>query len=165
MRVLLLSMACLAAAPSSVAEPLARFGWFADLVGSCWAGEFPDGKTRHSQCYTAQFDHFIRGAAELSGDQQGQFVRQFGGDSVFAWDESANRMIYYIWGSDGSHGRLEAFYEGEEIVFPVASKKDPRVITHRSVWRRLNPETFEVRREIPEAGSWKTTLRVVYRKN
>jgi hypothetical protein len=161
----ILTVCGLVASPSSGgAEQLARFGWFADLVDACWVGDFPNGKTRHSQCYTTQFDRFIRGAAELSGDHNGQQVQQFAGDSVFAWDEKTNRMIYYIWGSDGSHSRHEAYYEGEQLVFPAPGKKDPQVVAYRSVWRRLDPTTFEVRRERPDGADWKTDLTVVYRK-
>jgi hypothetical protein len=54
----------------AAAPPLAKFGWFAEVVDACWVGVFPDGKTQHSHCYSAQFDQFIRGTATLSGDEQ-----------------------------------------------------------------------------------------------
>jgi hypothetical protein len=75
-------------------KTLLAFGWFAEMVGSCWVGTFPDGKTQHTHCYTAQFDQFIRGTATLSVDG----VNKFSGDSVFAWDDKEKRIVYYIWG-------------------------------------------------------------------
>ena len=163
MRALMLSVALLAttAAP---AAPLDGFGWFASLVGSCWAGSFPDGRTRHTQCYTSQYDRFLRGTAQLATEQDGATKEQFAGDSVFARDEATSRIVYYIWGSNGSHGRHEAFYEGEELVFPVQRKDDPAATAYRSVWRRIDADTFEVRREVPEGAGWKTELTVVYRR-
>jgi hypothetical protein len=134
-------------------KTLLAFGWFAEMVGSCWVGTFPDGKTQHTHCYTAQFDQFIRGTATLSVDG----VNKFSGDSVFAWDDKEKRIVYYIWGSDGSHSTHEARYIGEELAFPIRS-------AYRSVWRRIDADSFEVRREVPDGSGWKTVLTVVYRK-
>ena len=75
---------CLAAATASAASPIERFGWFAELAGSCWSGTFPDGVTRHEHCYSTQFDRVMRGTATLSVLRKGTFVEQFAGDSVYA---------------------------------------------------------------------------------
>lgn len=91
-------------------------------------------------------------------------VKVFEGDSLFAWDEATRSIVYYIWGSDGSHQRLEARYIGEELAFPVPSRKDPAQIAYRSVWRRISDDSFEVRRERPAAGAWSTEMSVVYRR-
>jgi len=165
MRTYLVTAALLLAAPVSMATPPAGFGWFADLVGACWSGRFPDGKTRHTQCYTSQFDRFVRGTAKLSGEHDGELKDQFFGDSLFAWDEKDQKIVYYIWGSDGSHARHEASYAGDELLFPVRSRKDPTVIAYRSAWRRIDADTFEVRRESPDGTGWKTELTVVYHKD
>ena len=140
------------------------FGWFADMVGSCWVGRFPDGKTVHTHCYTAQFGKFMRGTAALAGEKDGAAHVQFEGDSVFVWDDGAKKIVYYIWGSDGSHSRLEAAYLGEELVFPVMSRQDPSKVAFRSVWKRLGNDTFEVRRERPNGNEWATVLSVTYRR-
>lgn len=159
-----LTVALLFCTSAALAGPLDGFGWFASLVGSCWRAEFPDGKTRHSQCYTSQFDRYLRGTAVLSSEQDGVVSERFSGDSLFALDEASGRITYYIWGSNGSHGRHEAYYAGDELVFPVARKDDPAVTSYRSVWRRIDAETFEVRRETPDGDGWNTELTVVYRK-
>jgi hypothetical protein len=97
---------------------------------------------------------------------------QFSGDSLFAWDEAEQKIIYYIWGADGSHSRHEAYYEGQDLVFPVNSKSDPGTIAYRSLWRRVDDSTIEVRRQVPEGpqdGSlaefnWRTELMVYHKQ-
>ena len=162
-RVLLAVLLC-AAMTHRADAGIADFGWFADLAGSCWSGTFPDGITRHAHCYTTQFDRFMRGTARLHGEHAGQPDVDFAGDSVFAWDADAQRIVYYIWGSDGSHGRYEAHYEGDELVFPIESVRRPGTWAYRSVWRRIDDSTLEVRREIPEGDGWKAQLTVTYHR-
>ena len=149
-------------APSTAAAQ--EFGWFAQLVGSCWRGVFPDGITSHRQCYTRQFEKFVRGTAELRVRRDGNETVQFQGDSLFTWNPSAKSIDYYIWGSDGSHRQLAAQYVGEELHFPVPSRQDPSKVAFRSVWKRLDESSFEVRRERPLEAGWSVELRVVYRK-
>jgi hypothetical protein len=50
------------AVPSAPVGPLAGFGWFAELAGSCWKGEHPDGKTSDTQCSLAQYERLRRGS-------------------------------------------------------------------------------------------------------
>jgi hypothetical protein len=141
-----------------------RFNWFGALSGSCWVGVFADGVTEHTQCYTTQFGAFMRGTASLAERKDGKREVRFEGDSVFAWDESSRRIAYFIWGSDGSYRELEAEFVGAEIHFPVPSRDDPARILYRSVWRRIDTDTFEVRRERPGDDGWTTELTVVYRR-
>ena len=154
-----------AAAPASAQRLPDGFGWFATLSGYCWLGKFPDGKTSHRQCYTTQFDHFLRGTANLIVQQDGQQTVSFSGDSVFAWNDERDVIDYYAWGSDGSHRQLESRYEGAELHFPVPSRSDPSTIAVRSVWRRLDSNSFEVRRERLVGSEWKTELVVTYHRD
>ncbi len=154
----------LAPAAPAFSQSLQAFRWFADLAGSCWTGPFPDGKTRHKQCYSVQYGKFLRGTASLIVEQEGASRAQFEGDSVFAWDTASGQITYYIWGSDGSHRQLAAQFVGDELVFPVPSRKAPSEIAYRSVWRRISADVFEVRRERPAGGAWSTELTVVYKR-
>jgi hypothetical protein len=142
----------------------ADFGWFASLAGSCWEGVFPDGRTRHRQCYATQFGRFLRGTAQLSADREGRAAITFEGDSVFAWNAERGGFEYTIWGSDGSLRGLAARYEGDELVFPVPARDDPSRIAYRSVWKRIDADRFEVRRERPVDGGWRSDLTVTYRR-
>jgi hypothetical protein len=84
---------------------------------------------------------------------------------LFTWDESRKVIVYYIWGSDGTHRQLEARYVGEELTFPVPLRADPSKVAYRSVWRRLSGDAFEVRRERPKgADEWTTEVTVLYRR-
>jgi hypothetical protein len=152
------------AGSAQAAGTLPGFGWFAGMAGSCWVGTFPDGKTEHRQCYTTQFGRFLRGTAALRVRQEGELQLVFEGDSVFAWDESRRKIVYYIWGADGSHRQLEAEYLGDELAFPVPDKSDATKVAYRSVWRRIDSDTFEVRRERPSGDGWGAELKVVYRR-
>ena len=164
MRARVLFVSLLATATGVADSSLDDFGWLVELAGSCWSGTFPDGETVHSHCYTTQFDRFVRGTASLSGTHDGKQVVRFSGDSVFAWDATNKRIVYYIWGSDGSHGRHEAYYEGEDLYFPVRSTRDPGRIAFRSVWHRIDPDSFTVRREVPAGQGWRSELEVLYRR-
>jgi hypothetical protein len=161
LRVLALSLLGPAA---SAQEALRGFDWFGDLTGSCWVGVFADGVTEHTQCYTTQFGVFMRGTAALAEIKDGKRELRFEGDSLFAWDESSRRIAYFIWGSDGSYRELDAEFVGDELHFPVPRRDDAAQILYRSVWRRIDADTFEVRRERPEAGGWTTELTVVYHR-
>ena len=159
------ALALLMAGAGSAQSQTADFRWLAGLAGACWSGVFPDGKTRHTQCYRMQFDRFLRGSASLSIEQNGVSRLQFEGDSVFAADPANASIVYYIWGSDGSHRQLSAHFSGDEILFPVPSRKAPHEIAYRSVWRRVSDNAFEVRRERPAAGGWSVELTVMYRRD
>jgi hypothetical protein len=152
------------AASLSAQELPAGFGWFGTMVGSCWIGQFPDGRTEHTQCYSGQFGKFMRGTASLSSAKETARQVLFEGDSLFAWDDASKRIVYYIWGSDGTHRQLQAQYIGEELHFPVPSRTDPTQVSYRSVWRRIDASSFEVRRERPRGEQWATELIVTYRK-
>ena len=155
-----------AAAPKNVpAPPIPDFGWFGELAGGCWTTVMPDKKSEHTQCYTRQFDRFIRGAATLLVARDGKMRAVFAGDSVFALDATTKRIPYYIWGSDGNHRQLEATYVGDELHFPIPSKDDPAKVAFRSVWKRVDKDSFEVRRERPVGeDKWKEELKVVYKR-
>lgn len=145
-------------------RPSQGFAWLGDLRGSCWVGVFPDETTEHRQCYTTQFGRFLRGTAALAESKEGAREVVFEGDSVFAWDEVSQRIVYFIWGSDGSYRQLEAYVVGDELHFPIPSRDDPARILYRSAWRRIDADAFEVRRERPQESGWVTELTVVYRR-
>lgn len=146
------------------AAPLSDFGWFAGLLDACWEGRFPDGETVHRQCYRSQYGHFMRGTAELGKDAGAGLEVQFEGDSIFAWNAAAGAIDYSIWGANGSYSHHRAHYVGDELHFPIASKEDADRVAYRSVWRQIDADRFEVRREVPDGDGWKVELRVEYRR-
>lgn len=162
----LLLLLCLAAPRALPAQELpAGFGWFRHVVGHCWTGLLPDGSTRHAHCHSSQFGSFIRGTSTLSRIGEGDRTPLFEGDSLFAWDAANARIVYCLWGSDGSHRQLDAQHLGEELAFPIPTRADPARVAYRSVWRLRNPESLEVRRERPEGDAWRTEFKVLYSRS
>ncbi|MGB5103014.1 MAG: hypothetical protein WBO04_06790 [Steroidobacteraceae bacterium] len=47
---------------------------------------------------------------------------------------------------------------------PTLSKDDPGATSYRSVWRRIDADAFEVRRETPGGDGWNTGFSVVHRR-
>jgi hypothetical protein len=144
----LLAVAGLALTVSACGHAAAEFGGLP--MSSAPAGHFP-GQQTGTHCYTSQFDPVHPWDRLPAGEHDGH-PRHFNGDSVFAWNDKDQRIEYYIWGSDGSRSKLHAYYSGEELVFPVDSKKDPSTVAYRSVWRRIDASSFEYAARCPRRG-------------
>jgi hypothetical protein len=144
--------------------PLSHFGWFADMAGSCWTGRYPDGKTTDTQCYSIQYGRLLRGTIRLQGTQGGETVSAFEGDSVYAWEPKAGKIRYSFWANDGTYGTAEAYLDGDTIVFPVSDPEDTTRVIARSVWRRIDADSFTVTRERMMDGVWTEQLKVTYRR-
>jgi hypothetical protein len=143
-------------------ESLAGFGWFAELVGSCWKGDHPGGTGSDTQCYTLQYERVIRGTIEVASRGPGG-AETFRGDSAFAADPSRKRVVYAQWGSTGALASGEIGFEGEALVF-VNRTADGAPPTVRSVWRRAGADGFRVTRERKDEAGWKPLFDVEYRR-
>ena len=151
-------------APSAPAQnPLAPFGWFADLAGSCWKGEYPDKVSSDTQCYLAQYESLIRGSIKGQVTQAGISRTNFEGDAVFAWDATSKRVRFTQWGWGNTYGRGEITTDGDALVFRNILD-DGAEATVRSIWRRTGPDAFRVVRERKEGDGWKETLAVDYQR-
>ena len=149
----------LAAAPG----PLAGFGWFAELGGSCWKGDHPDGKTSDTQCYLAQYERLMRGSVKIMREGSEQPV--FEGDAVFAVDPAGGKKVVYTqWGYNGVYATGEITFEGDALVFRNRMP-DGTEAAVRSIWRRTGPDGYRVTRE-RSAGDkgWDEFLAVEYRR-
>jgi hypothetical protein len=159
------SVACgIVVASDDAGEHLRPFGWFAELIGSCWTGDYPDGRTSDTQCYSSQYGRVLRGTIELQGVHNGRAVASFEGDSVYAWNPKAKRIDYTFWANDGTYGTARAYLEGEAIVHISDRPPDSKAPEIRSVWRRIDADTFEVTREKKSADSWERVFSVRYRR-
>lgn len=159
----LLALPAAGAAPE--AQGLAAFGWFAELAGSCWKAEHPDGKTRDTQCYEAQYGKFVAGSIAVESAGPGGERQGFEGRALFAWDASARKIAYWQWSSTGAWSAGEAFREGERYRWPHPSRADPAKVTQRSIWTRLDADSFRVAREKLEGETWKEQFAVTYRRS
>lgn len=151
------------AADAPAASPLAPFGWLAELAGSCWTGTDAEGRTTDRQCYSTQYERFLRGTIEIhAGSATGKSA--FEGDSIFFHDAARDRLVYSYWASTGHVGRAEAWFDGTRLVFPPADEGDGPAAT-RSTWDRLDTDSFRVTRERRDGDGWSPTMTVVYRRD
>ena len=152
-----------AASASAPSSPLvATFGWFAELAGSCWKGEYPDGTTTDTQCYLAQYEHLLRGSIKMY--RAGSPQPSFEGDAVFSRDTAGSgKVIYTQWGSGGIYAIGEITFEGDTLVFRN-HQPEGGLSPVRSVWRRTGPDSFRVTRERSDDSGWREFLVVDYRR-
>ena len=144
---------------ASRAHPgLSAFGWFAELANACWRGEREN--RADVQCYTTQYNRFMRGTIKFY--QGGNVVGE--GDSVFAYEPNAQVIVYSQWGSNGALGLGEVTLEGADMIFRTRLPDGSEPPT-RSVWRRVDADTFRVvRQRRAEGDAWTEDLAVTYKR-
>jgi len=152
------------AADAPAVSPLAPFGWLADLAGSCWTGTDADGRTTDRQCYSVQYQRVLRGTIAIFAASAAD-EPVFEGDSVFAWDSTLGRVVYTHWGSTGQVGRAEAYFDLDRLIFPAAADSDGDAAQARSVWERLDADSFRVTRERRAGDRWRAEAVVTYRRD
>ena len=160
----LVAAAAMAAVPAAApaALPEGAFGWMADLAGSCWTGTYADGTTRDTQCYSTQYDRFLRGTIEIVGSDGSR--PPYLGDSVFVWDPATRRMKFYYWSSGGSDGVANGQFEGERIDFPNPPRADSDAPPTRTSWTRLTPDSYRVTLQRQVDGQWSDVMAVDYHR-
>ena len=147
------------AAEAKDEAPLAGFGWFADLAGSCWTGT-RDKLTVDTQCYLAQYQRLMRGS--IKSEVAGNLL--FEGDAVFAINPAVpGKVTYTQWGTGGAYATGEMTIEGDTLVFQ-SRNADGSEWVQRHVWRRVNAETFRVTRERKEDAKWVEQFTVEYKR-
>lgn len=148
---------------ASAPGALAGLGWLVDLAGSCWKGDWPDGKTSDTQCYLVQYERLLRGSIKLyraSGEPP-----SFEGDAVFSPDPAGGkRIVYTQWGTGGVYATGEITFEGETLIFRNRQPDSGAPAPVRSVWRRTGADSFRVTRERSDDSGWKEFLVVDYRR-
>jgi hypothetical protein len=145
------------------ADPLAPFGWFKELAGSCWSGQEADGRPSDTQCYSVQFGRFLRGTIKVSGKHGSQAVGSLDGDSVYAWNPQVKRVHYSLWASDGTYATGAMYVEGENLIFPGANPDAPGAT--RFVWTRIDADRYVVAREKRQGKAWSRASEVTYRRS
>jgi len=122
------------------------------LAGSCWAGPAPGGKGTDTHCFEWVFDgRFLRDR---------HVVRDAGapyeGETLYAWDPQAKRLVYTYWASDGGYstGTVAPRAEGE-LVFSDHYVSSDAVLDLQSVWRRSGEDGYGVEVSRRDGESWK----------
>jgi len=165
MRVILLAAAAAllpvaaAAQPQAGGDPMAPFKWFRGLAGACWKGDHPDGKSSDTQCYTTQYNRFVRGTIKIASG-----ANTYEGDALFWWDAKNNKLAYTQWASNGFVHSSEAAFEGDKLVFLDRPKAGTKEVNGRAVWSRVDANTYSVTREARDGASWKPQFSVIYKR-
>jgi hypothetical protein len=128
----------------------ADFGPLEFLVGHCWIGNFPDGKSTDEHCFEWVFDrkfirdhHVVRGGAPYEGE------------SLYGWDPVAKRLGLWYWNSDGEILQGHVEYKPEGIVFPLAYTTPSGTVQLRAIWTRTDEGYHIVHSQLAN-GQWKT---------
>ena len=156
--VVLLPLA-VAAQPQGVGDPMAPFKWFRELAGACWKGDHPDGKTSDTQCYSTQYNRFVRGTIKIAAG-----ANTYEGDSLFWWDAKNSKLAYTQWASNGFVHASEAAFEGDRLVFLDRPKAGSTEVNGRAVWSRVDANTYAVTREARDGAGWKPQFSVTYKR-
>ena len=130
------------------------------LVGSCWTGAFPDGKSRDTHCYEAVYaGQFVRDRHVVRGG-----TRPYEGETIYAWDPKQKRIVFTYWNSDGgiSTGVVEP---GDgEIVFPEAHADGSGQMTLKTVWTLRDADTYDSWVAQFRDGQWREMWRMTMRR-
>ena len=130
------------------------------LVGSCWAGTFPDGKATDTHCFESLFDgKFIRDRHTVRGGKV-----PYAGETIYAWDPKQKKVVYTYWASDGgiSTGVMEPTASGE-LEFPEEYRGTSQ-IRLKNVWARRTADTYEVWVAQQKDGAWREMWRMSLRR-
>lgn len=169
MRAILIAGALALATPaaaqpwSAEAGDAAALGWLTELAGHCWQGEYGGGMIDR-QCYSRQFDRYLRGTIEITARAGATGPTPHRGDSMFAWDGRRGAVAFLYWSSQGSFGLSEGRREGEDFAFYGPPKLDPKAPATRTLWSRPRDGAYTVRIQRRTDGVWTDTLSVTYRR-
>lgn len=149
--------------PGEPSAPALRdeFRPLAFLLGSCWTGTFPDGRSTDTHCFEPMFGgRFIRDRHEVRGGKQ-----PYSGETIYAWDAKTSQVTYTYWASDGGVSSGRMLHHPPDLIFPEAHSSDGGEITMKNVWTPRGDDAFDmVVTKRTEAGweeMWRMSLRRV----
>lgn len=132
----------------------AALGWLRDLAGSCWKGAGASGQEPDRQCYTLQYEQFVRGTIAMPGGLEG--------DSIIGVSKSSGRLVMYYWSNGKPRGEYELTYEGDALVFNESASATSGV---RNKWLRTPDGGFRVIRQALRDGAWVDGTTTLYRRD
>ena len=107
----------------AAAEPIDALKPMAFLAGSCWKGEFPDGKQSDEHCFTWMYDgKALRDVHTVRAPGRPDYV----GETTYFWDPASKRVEYlYVENHGGiSRGTVDTSTSGAYCNFRL-----------RNMWR------------------------------
>ncbi len=121
------------------------------LVGSCWTGNFPGGKTTDEHCFEWVFDRkFIRDRHVVRGGDP------YSGETLYYWDAAAKRLAFQYYSSAGFVMSGTAEHTPEGVVFPQRQKTANGEVETKSLWTRVGTDGYHVWSGQKDGAGWKT---------
>lgn len=155
---MLLMFASLAGAEPAVAadslQPLAF------LVGACWAGDFPKDGGRDTHCFEPMCrGKFVRDRHVVRGKH-----RDYSGETIYSWSSQQKQIQLSYWSSDGDVENGAATLVADGFDFPEHHLTEPRDITMRACWRKLDADRYEAIEEQKDCDGWNMMWKVEYKR-
>jgi hypothetical protein len=120
------------------------------LVGSCWAGTFPDGKQTDEHCFEWVFDHkFIRDRHVVRNGKA-----PYAGETLYGWNVRQKQLAFWYWNSEGEVLTGTVEYHAENIVFPTRYETEKGTVELRATWTRTGPDSYRVEQSRRQGDEW-----------
>ena len=154
--VMLLTLSAAPATPDAPASPYQPLGF---LIGHCWQGTLPDGRTTDEHCFSWIYDgKFVRDehVVRHGGQQPDAF-----GESIYLWNAGLRQLQYLYIESAGGYSRGTVSAEGAALVFPPASfREGGQEQIYRNRWQRRATDAYDVVTEFRVKDQWTPGLTV-----
>lgn len=143
------------AAPAPAAEsPLQSLNF---LVGHCWRGTFPDGKSVDTHCFESLYGQFVRDRHIVLRDGP-----DYCGESIYWWDPSAKAVTYRYFNSDGGSSTGTMSVDGERLRFGNEEYTGPdgAIQKFRTAWQREGAQSYVALTEQQKKDGWEEAWKI-----
>ncbi len=159
MRKLVVVLLLAAGVASAEEAPLAPLEF---LVGSCWSGKFPDGKSTDTHCFESSLGgRLIYDKHVVRGDKP-----DYSGESVYYVDPQSKRVTFMYFNSIGgvSTGTLDA--QGTRLQFADEeyTGADGKKQKYRTVWEQKGSDGYVALTEREAGDKWVEAWRIEFRR-
>jgi hypothetical protein len=130
------------------------------LVGSCWAGDFPNAMGRDTHCFEPMYGgKFVRDRHVLHG-KQGDYL----GETIYGFDPGKKQIVYWYFSSDGDIDSSSMIPVADGFDFPERHLTQPQDLTMRTHWHRIDADHYEAINERKNGDAWQTEWKVQYQR-
>ena len=146
----------------AAAEPIDALKPMAFLAGSCWKGEFPDGKRTDEHCFTWMYDgKALRDVHAVRTPGRPDYV----GEAIYFWDSANKRVEYlYVENLGGiSRGTVDTSMAGVLQFPPAQYVADGQTMTYRARWTVLDT-AYEAWNEAQGKDGWVTMTKLTLKR-
>jgi len=128
---------------------VSALGWVWNLSGSCWQGTNANGAPIDRQCFTEQYNRFLRGSVTRADG--------FSGATVLGYDANRHRLEMYAWSNQNEPAVYTPAYDGASLSFAE--------VGGRVIWRRIDTDNFEIARQTRDGAAWRDARVIRYHRD